>query len=81
MTRLPLELLAFALFNGQKVGRESCIFSSGTSMFGVVPLGAGAGKACGEWGLPVRWGTQRDPSQPAGQQVVRILAGLTRDTE
>lgn len=48
---------------------------------GFVPSAAGARKACGEQGLPVRWGSQRDPSQPAGQQVVQNLARLTREAE
>lgn len=75
MTRLPLELLAFALFNGQKVGPESCIFSSGTSMFGVRALGGWS------WESMWRMGLAREMGSSAGQQVVWILAGLTWDTE
>lgn len=69
----PLGLLAFALFYGRACDLAVTYSLQELRCLDFAPLGAGTLKECGESGMPMRWGAQRDPSKPTGEQVLRSL--------
>lgn len=63
-----LGMLAFAFFSGRTYDLKVTPSFQELRRLGCVPLGAGALKACGVSGMPMRWGAQRDPSKVAGSK-------------
>lgn len=74
----PPELLAFALFQRQKAGPEGRTFSPRTYMFGVCARGGRSPERTWGVGCARATGSSEGPRKPAGEQVMRIIAGLTR---
>lgn len=77
-SRPPPELLAFALFQRQKAGPEGRTFSPRTYMFGVCARGGRSPERTWGVGCARATGSSEGPRKPAGEQVMRIIAGLTR---
>lgn len=73
-----LELLAFALFQRQKAGPEGCTFSPRTYMFGVCARGGWSSERTWGVGCARAMGSSEGPGKPAGEQVMWIIARLTR---